>query len=519
MNDAKRRKLERINTRVTTAVPASEVQKTLRKSPIKSSASIGVYLQRFETKEPFCASDRIRGEWIAKNSNGVMEIFDPRKQYNVVIFHVACAAIAQYGKIKILDICDKVWERNPEEFKEFIKPIHAFIVPTEDLKKELSAIVTDKPIHVITDGHDFMHYQNTITNNHTDIAKQVVWFGYAENAGCLEPFINHIKTLGIKLKVICQNQNTFPLKHADSFVKFDVNTYVNEISKADFALLPPNQSYKSNNKDISALLCGIPVAKTIEDVDRFMNPEERQLEITRRWKELPQYSIRLRVAEYLHIIDSLSIVEQNDAGKVVVNAPITNADIQVYSSICGKFDPERNDIKVFADSDYDKFKLPVMNAKIYKILSHKFFSSKFTIYVDGNIVVLNEPSDIIQQLLKNADMALFKHPFRNCLYDEMEHAIKRVEEQFKPLMTQQVADYRKEGMPANFGLGECGMLIRRNNPIVNEFNERWWAEICRYTNRDQMSFPYVLWKMRGRLKVNFIDGNVRDNAAFKYTNH
>src|SRR4029079_17882325 len=115
-------------------------------------------------------------------------IFDSRKIYNTVIFHVACQAIAQYGKIKILDICDRVWEKNIAQFKEYIKPVHAIIVPTEELKKELSVVAPDKTIHVVSDGHDFSHYQNTINNTHTQVAKQVVWFGYAENAGCLQPF-------------------------------------------------------------------------------------------------------------------------------------------------------------------------------------------------------------------------------------------------------------------------------------------------------------------------------------------
>lgn len=468
----------------------------------KPPASIGVYLQRYETQEPFCASDRIRGEWIVKSSAN-MEIFDSSREYETVIFHLPCKAISKYGKIKLLDICDKVWERNVGEFKNLIQPIHAIIVPTEQLKKDL-ALVTDKPIHVIPDRHDLSSYSKRIKNPHSDRAKEVVWFGYAQNARCLEPFVNYIKSLGLKLKVICQNQNTPPLQHADIFVPWDVNTYIHEISKSDFAILPLNKSYKSNNKEITALLCGIPVAKTKEDISRFMLPQERQIELNVRQNELSKYNIRESSSEYLRIIRQIQKVD---------------TEVEVYSSIAGNFDNPRQDIQVFTDSPMDRFKLPVMNAKIYKVLAHKYFSSEFTIYVDGNILLNAPPSKLLAEMLQDADMALFKHPFRNCLYQEHGPAKQRVLPVFRPLMDEQVLNYRHEGMPADFGLGECGMLIRRNNAATAEFNERWWAEICRYTNRDQMSFPYVLWKMKDRIKVKFIPGNVRNHPYFKYHLH
>lgn len=470
-------------------------------APIKPPANIGVYLQRFETQEPFCASDRIRGEWIVKNSDN-MELFNPNKNYEIVIFHLPCRAIVKYGRIKILDICDKVWERNIPEFQELIEPIDAIIVPTQQLKAELIK-VTNKPVHVISDGHDFSEYSSRLQNPHIHRAKEVVWFGYAENARPLEPFVNYIKSLGLKLKVICQHQNTSPLQHADVFVKWNVKTYVQEISKSDFAILPANQNYKSDNKDITALLCGIPVAKTKDDISRFMEPHERQLELHKHKKELVKYNVRERSEEYLKIITSIKKIDV----------------VQVYSAICGRFDKPRQDIKVFGDHPADRFKMPVMNAKIYKILSHTYFSSQFTVYMDGNIFLNVPPLKLISELLGEADMALFRHPYRHCLYQEHEPAKQRILPPFKALMDEQVTRYREQGMPENFGLGECGMLIRRNNAVTAEFNDRWWAEICRYTNRDQMSFPYVLWKMKDRIKLKFILGNVRKHAYFKYINH
>lgn len=467
----------------------------------KTNANIGVYLQRFKTKENFCASDRIRGEWVVKYSDK-MEIFNPQKNYDAVIFHVPCDEINNYGRIKILDICDKVWENNVEEFKNLIEPIDAIIVPTDQLKQDLAYIV-DKPIYVIRDCHDFKFYENRIQNMHSNIAKEVVWFGYSENSEPLKPFINYIKSIGLKLKVISQDQKTSPIEFADKFTKWDINTYVQEISKSDFAILPPNKSYKSNNKEISALLCGIPVAKTKEEISRFMIPDERKIEMDNRKNEVNKYNAIGIANEYINIINSIKKVDV----------------VKVYSAICGNFDKPRKDIHVFTDNLSDRFKLPVMNAKIYKILPHKYFSSEFSIYVDGNIFLNVPDTKILNDLLKDSDMAVFRHPVRKCLYQEYLPAKDRVMQVYKNLIDEQILKYRQEGMPEMFGLAECGMIIRRHNDITNEFNDRWWAEICRYTNRDQVSFPYVLWKMKDRIKVNFIDGNVRKHPYFKYANH
>lgn len=502
MNEAKKNKLERIRKSLS-GNTQTEVAHGLVSGAFTAtdySRSIGVYLQRIETGEANCASDRIRGMWIIKHSSE-MELFNPNKSYEAVIFHLPTTAIAKYGKIKILDICDKVWERDVNKFKQLIEPIDAVVVSTQELKDELEKI-TNKNIHVIGDGHDFAHYAGPVQNTHQDRAKEVVWFGYSQNAACLSPFINYIKSLGLKLKVICQDQNTYPLAHADKFVKWDPNTYINEISKSDFAILPPNKNYKSNNKDVTALICGIPVAKTKEDISRFMDPLERKLEMENRNGEIPQYNAKHRAAEYVNIIND---VKKNS--------------VQVYSSICGRIDKPRQDIAVFSDKKSDNFRLPVMNAKIYKVLAHKYIDSNMSVYMDGNIFPNVHSSKMVAELLQGADMAVFRHPWRNCLYQELEHAQARVLPEYKPLMDQQVARYRKEGMPVNFGLAECGMIIRRHNAATEEFNERWWSEICRYTNRDQMSFPYVLWKMKDRIMVNFIPGNVRQHAYFKYVPH
>jgi hypothetical protein len=193
-----------------------------------------------------------------------------------------------------------------------------------------------------------------------------------------------------------------------------------------------------------------------------------------------------------------------------------------YTAIIGGKDAERNDIQVFGDSDYDKFKLPVMNAKIFKIMPHKFLDCDISIWMDGNLF-LNFPAEqIVEELLGDNDMALFDHWHRQSVYWEL----KWIEYQFRhnkesPILRDaqaQVANYKKMGVPRKTGIFSCGFMIRRHNKIVNDFNEKWWTEITRWSSRDQLSFP-VAKLLFPELKINKIAGDVRNNPYLKYLSH
>lgn len=462
----------------------------------KKSDKIGVYLQRFFSKEKYCASDRIRGEWIIKNSDK-FELYREGVEYDTVIFHRPVEEIAKTRGIKILDLCDAVWKHQPD-FLTLIEPVDAVIVSTQGLKEELRKI-TNKKIFVIDDGHDLDYYKTRRVNYHDTKAKEAVWFGYAQNAHCIVPYIRTLRENGIKLKVISQCPLP-PLDRADKFVKWDVDTCIEEISKSDFALLPKNGKLKSNNKEITAYLSGIPVARNEEDIKRLVNPKERKQEMERALKTVYEYDAKNIAERYLDVVYKIK------------------HDYSAYTAICGGFDNKRHDITAFSDRPSDKFLDPLMNAKVYKVLSHKFFDNKYTVWVDGNVSLKTDAGKLIE-LLGDADMALFKHPYRDCLYKEYEHARERVSKDQYESIDEQVKKYRDEGMPEKFGLAECGMIIRKEGPIVEEFNNRWWAEICRYSHRDQMSFPYVWWKMKDRIKINLMDGNIRNHKYFSYENH
>ena len=186
----------------------------------------------------------------------------------------------------------------------------------------------------------------------------------------------------------------------------------------------------------------------------------------------------------------------------------------IYTAIVGSLDQPRNDITCFGD--VGMFKRPVMEAKRYKILSHLFFDDT-TIWVDGNIFPLIPPEQLVDEFLGDADMAVWKHPQRDCIYDEVPNILGLGGDRGH-MVEAQSEHYKKMGHPAHWGLGECNVILRRNNEKVRSFCNEWWSEICRWSARDQMSFPYLL-RLHPELKVNFIEGNVRNHPYFRYVPH
>ena len=159
------------------------------------------------------------------------------------------------------------------------------------------------------------------------------------------------------------------------------------------------------------------------------------------------------------------------------------------------------------------FNDPNRNAKIYKILSHKFTDAEYIIWIDGNITLKVDHEVIIKDWMDDTDIAVFKHPFRDCVYDEGIEVIKCGKDTNNTVINH-LDRYRKLNYKDHNGLAECGVIVSRRTKEVNRLFDQWWSEICCGSRRDQISFPYVF---NGKYKA--IDGNVRDHKYFNYYKH
>lgn len=137
---------------------------------------------------------------------------------------------------------------------------------------------------------------------------------------------------------------------------------------------------------------------------------------------------------------------------------------------------------------------PVRTARRFKCLSHWYFADQdATIWIDGKVQLAVPPEVLVKEWLADADLAVFDHPARFCLYDEAKQCVHwKIGDADR--IKKQVLRYDKEGFPIDQGLAETRVVVRRNTPEITRFNEIWWTEVKRGSTRDQISFPYAAWR-------------------------
>ena len=164
----------------------------------------------------------------------------------------------------------------------------------------------------------------------------------------------------------------------------------------------------------------------------------------------------------------------------------------VYTAIYGDYDDVKVqpvEVKLFTEATHPRKELhPRMKAKYFKCNSHKR-DCDVSIWIDGSAVIRTPEFErwCLEQL-GDGDIALIKHPDRDCIYDEANFCQFMPKYQGVPVI-EQVEEYKKRGYPAHNGLWACGLLIRRHNDKVKKFNKLWWEHNKKYTYQDQLSFP------------------------------
>lgn len=182
-----------------------------------------------------------------------------------------------------------------------------------------------------------------------------------------------------------------------------------------------------------------------------------------------------------------------------------------YTVNVGEYDKQRNDILCF--SQYNRFKNNVRNSRIYFALPHLFINCEISILVSCEVIVKVPYEKLVKEWLGDADMAFFKHPWRDCVHEEIiaaEHRVKAINDPVElDTLRAQGDHYREIGVPEHLNnLPETAIWIRRHNKKVEAFNNALWAEMCRWSYRDQTCIPKVLLDFPD-LKVNFIEPDVR----------
>jgi hypothetical protein len=140
---------------------------------------------------------------------------------------------------------------------------------------------------------------------------------------------------------------------------------------------------------------------------------------------------------------------------------------------------------------------PRMQAKFFKLNPHKCLRDyDLSVWVDASLRV-HSPHLVrdLARYVKESAVAFFPHRWRTRLADELAAHLPLRKYAGLPIR-EQVASYFAEGYAEQTPLLECTCIVRRHNDrAVRELDEAWWGENQRWTYADQLSLPYVLWKL------------------------
>lgn len=139
----------------------------------------------------------------------------------------------------------------------------------------------------------------------------------------------------------------------------------------------------------------------------------------------------------------------------------------------------------------------------------------YYIYLDATITLNTSPRLLIEKYLSSYDIAVLKHPWRDCVYDEMRECLRLGITDWD-LTHEQARYYRSTGYPEHNGLTENGVILRKNNYRMQTFSEHWLRFYKRYAERDQFSFCFIAWLYK--IQFNLISNNIRSKSETKEFN-
>lgn len=269
------------------------------------------------------------------------------------------------------------------------------------------------------------------------------------------------------------------------------------------------------------------------------------LKIKEYLKEFRIYALIKKIVENKKISKISHEEEENNYKKIEVNIK-SKPKIAVYTCVTGNYDKkilepfvkvENIDFYLFTDntekqSEYWSIKaIPEkINKKYNNILKNRYLKMHpyelfenydYSIYIDGNVQVMSDLTDLVFSINKSVGIAMHKHQFRDCICDEIEACKIKKKGNYRE-MKKQVQKYIENGFPKKFGMLEATIIITDlKNKVAKKLLNEWWVEfISNGSLRDQISLQYVVWKNNFTIKdIAVLGSNLYRNPKFRVNIH
>lgn len=175
------------------------------------------------------------------------------------------------------------------------------------------------------------------------------------------------------------------------------------------------------------------------------------------------------------------------------------------------------DFHRFTDEDFPPITglTPRLQYRIPKMFGWQMFPGyDYYLWLDGSMsFTRHDSAEWFLDQLGDADMALFKHPWRGTMQEETDHIEEKLEKNDKyitpryknGLHKEQFADCLLDPDFVDDRLYTSTAFIYRDSEKVRDALRLWWLHTSRYFTVDQIALPYVAWKQG--LNVNTIPDN------------
>lgn len=539
-------------------------KKSVSKSIGKKGIRIGFVPHQSIDRKQIAAGTRIRVLNIIKHlKNYVVSYnYEELKNCDVVIFQARwLAADAKLAKdlkeqgIKIMfDTTDPHWSmdfdptgKRKGAFDGILKHVSIMLFPTEELRKSFLEYRKDKRVEIIPDCIDLEKHNKTKKHKNKD-QHIICWYGCRSNVCQIDLARDDLERLGneFNLKLIAVYDNQYGIKiDPPKNIEYEEREWTDEVTieailESDVVINPRYNNwkkYKSHNKTIKALALGVPCVEKnfYKEIKRYLSSAKLRNKIRKEGKKIAAKFSSKKIAKQ---ISNLC----NELVNKKISIKEKKRKIAVVTAITGEFDklhePKHYDKKIdyfaFMDQnvksniwqiipiEYTHFKQARMSAKIYKILIHKYFDYDYFLWIDGSLVLTGSITELIDKFLNDADMALFKHRHRDCVYDEHLASLKNYQHaKGEPINVRkgQIERYKSIGFPKKYGLYECTFILRKNNKKIQKFNNNWWAELSIASSSDQVPFMYTLWKNPSVKVATIMPGDSHNSKWAYYIEH
>ena len=214
-----------------------------------------------------------------------------------------------------------------------------------------------------------------------------------------------------------------------------------------------------------------------------------------------------------------------------------NLKIAVYTCITGGYDKleipsfvdSRIDYFCFTDNEvhqdndfwctkllnFSEFDNKDLNRYI-KMNTHIFLSDyDITVYIDGNVKIVGDLYELLSEI-NGLDGVFFAytHSERNCIYSEAA-ACSYYSHDWIWNIAKKMRGYSESNYPVNNGLVSANVLIRKNNSTMSILMDAWWSAYCHGVKRDQLSLPFISWKLN--IQIDYLV--INNFTYFKILGH